>query len=152
MSSSFDRRVLTRVKTSSAQDAIIVSGVSGRFPSSANMNEFADNLYNKVDMVDDDEVRWKHINPEISRRSGKVQRIEKFDASFFSVHHRQANLMDAQCRMLMEHSYEAILDAGINPKDMRGSRTGVFIGCVTVDVEEVLIYGKLNRDGLGFTG
>lgn len=30
--------------------------------------------------------------------------------------------------MLLEHAYEAILDAGINPKSLRGSRTGVFIG------------------------
>lgn len=152
MSSTFDRRVLTKAKIYSAQDEIVVSGISGRFPNSANMQEFADNLYNKVDMVDNDEVRWKHTHPEIPKRYGKVQRLEKFDAFFFSVHHRQANLMDAQCRMLLEHSYEAIIDAGVNPKTLRGSRTGVFMGCCFAEAEEAIFYGKMIRDGLGLTG
>lgn len=103
-------------------------------------------------MVDDDEIRWKHTNPEIPKRFGKVQRIEKFDAFFFSVHHRQANLMDPQCRMLLEHSYEAMLDAGVNPKDMRGSRTGVFMGCCFAESEETMFYAKMIKDGLGLTG
>jgi len=31
-------------------------------------------------------------------------------------------------RMLLEHSYEAIIDAGINPKQLRGKNTAVIIG------------------------
>jgi fatty acid synthase, animal type len=41
---------------------------------------------------------------------------------------QKAHTMDPQCRMLLEHAYEAVLDAGINPKTLRGSRTGVFMG------------------------
>ena len=32
---------------------VVISGIAGRFPNSANITEFASNLYNKVDMVDD---------------------------------------------------------------------------------------------------
>ena len=100
MASSYNRRVLTKA-TINPEDEIVISGISGRFPNSDNMHDFAHNLYNKVDMVDDDEKRWRHTNPEIPKRFGKVNRLEKFDAFFFSVHHRQANTMDPQCRMLL---------------------------------------------------
>lgn len=45
-------------------------------------------------------------------RSGKLKDLTKFDASFFGVHPKQANTMDPQLRLLMEVTYEAILDAG----------------------------------------
>jgi fatty acid synthase, animal type len=151
MSSSYKRRVLTKV-TVDPEDEIVISGIAGRFPNSDNVDHFADNLYNKVDMVDDDERRWRHIHPEIPKRFGKVNNLEKFDAFFFSVHHRQANAMDPQCRILLEHSYEAIVDAGINPKTLRESRTGVFIGCCFAESEEYLFYERQIKDGLGLTG
>lgn len=42
---------------------IVISGMSGRFPNSDNVAEFSFNLYNKIDMLDDDERRWTHSNP-----------------------------------------------------------------------------------------
>lgn len=36
-------------------------------------------------MVDDDERRWRHTNPEIPKRMGKIDRLEKFDANFFGL-------------------------------------------------------------------
>lgn len=133
-------------------DEIVISGISGRFPNTANVADFAYNLYNKVDMVDDAETRWKHIDNEIPKRLGKTVNLEKFDASFFSVHQRQANYIDPQCRMLLEHAYEAVLDAGINPKSLRGSRTSVMIGACFVESESHLFYEQSVKDGLGLTG
>ena len=51
-------------------------------------------------------------HPEIPARTGKLYNIEKFDASFFGIHYRQAHSMDPQSRMLLERTYEAIVDAG----------------------------------------
>jgi fatty acid synthase len=51
-------------------------------------------------------------HPEIPARTGKLYNLDKFDASFFSVHYKQAQSMDPQCRMLLEKTYEAIVDAG----------------------------------------
>ena len=45
-------------------------------------------------------------------RSGKLKDLSKFDATFFGVHAKQANKMDPQLRMLLEVTYEAIVDAG----------------------------------------
>jgi len=46
-------------------------------------------------------------------RSGKLKDLSKFDATFFGVHPKQANSMDPQLRMLLEVTYEAIVDAGV---------------------------------------
>lgn len=61
--------------------------------------------------------------------------LEKFDDKFFSVHQKQAELMDPCMRMLLELTHEAIIDAGINPAQLRGSRTGVYIGLSFVETE-----------------
>lgn len=48
----------------------------------------------------------------VPRRSGKLKDLSKFDAAFFGVHPKQAHTMDPQLRLMMEVSYEAIVDAG----------------------------------------
>lgn len=49
---------------------------------------------------------------EIPSRIGKLNNLEKFDASFFAVHYKQAQTMDPMCRIILELAYEAIVDAG----------------------------------------
>ena len=134
------------------QDEIVISGLAGRFPNSDNVAHFAYNLYNKVDMVDDKETRWHHTNPEIPRRLGKINGLEKFDASFFGIHNKQAHALDPQSRLLLEHAYEAVIDAGINPKSLRGTQTGVFVGCCYSESEKIWIYGEGTKDGSGLSG
>lgn len=48
----------------------------------------------------------------LPKRSGKLKTLNKFDATFFGVHPKQANNMDPQLRMLLEVTYEAIVDSG----------------------------------------
>jgi fatty acid synthase, animal type len=121
-------------------DEIVISGISGRFPSSKNMHEFEYNLYNKVDMSDEDESRWKHFHPDVPRRSGKISNLDKYDAPFFGIMNKHANQMDPQLRILMEVSYEAIVDSGIAPAALVGSRTGVFIACSVNDAQQAFTY------------
>lgn len=64
----FKQKIFCRNKPMTPGDEIVISGISGRFPNSANMQEFANNLYNKIDMVDDLETRWRHTNIEIPKR------------------------------------------------------------------------------------
>lgn len=103
-------------------------------------------------MVDDAETRWRHFNVEIPKRMGKIHGLEKFDATFFGVHFKQAHTMDPQGRILIETAYEAILDAGVNPKSLRGSRTGVFIGACFSESEKTWFYEKISSGGFGITG
>ena len=44
------------------REDIVISGMGGRFPESDSVDEFADNLYNKVDMITLDNRRWRQGN------------------------------------------------------------------------------------------
>ncbi|XP_070505887.1 fatty acid synthase-like [Chironomus tepperi] len=131
---------------------IVISGVSGRFPSSKNLREFEYNLYNKVDMITEDESRWKHYLKEVPRRFGKIHNLEKFDASFFSTLNKHADWTDPQMRILLEHAYESILDAGVSPQSLIGSKTGVFIGWSMSDARDAFLHRIPPKDGYGILG
>ncbi|XP_011703203.1 PREDICTED: fatty acid synthase [Wasmannia auropunctata] len=133
-------------------EEIVISGIAGRYPESRNVEELKTNLLNKVDMITDDDRRWKIDHPDVPQRTGKVSDVGKFDALFFGVHFKQAHTMDPMCRMLLEHAYEAIVDAGVNPKQLRGSRTGVFVGACFSESEKTWFYEKLQVNGFGITG
>jgi len=90
----------------------------------------------EIDMVTDDERRWSAGLYGLPLRTAKIKDLGSFDASFFGVHPKQAHAMDPQLRMLLEATYEAIVDAGINPSTIRGSRTGVFIGVSSSETDE----------------
>ncbi|WP_316316287.1 beta-ketoacyl synthase N-terminal-like domain-containing protein, partial [Clavibacter michiganensis] len=77
---------------------------------------------------------------EGARRGGFLNRAGDFDADFFGMSPREALATDAQQRLLLEVSWEAVEDAGIDPMTLRGSRTGVFAGVMYGD------YGTLLTD------
>ncbi|XP_046415450.1 fatty acid synthase-like isoform X1 [Neodiprion fabricii] len=133
-------------------DAVVISGIAGRFPKSNNLTQFRENLMNKVDLITDDDRRWNTDHPDIPRRAGKINNIEKFDARFFGVHFKEAHSMDPMARMLLEHTYEAIIDAGVHPGKLRGTNTGVFIGSCYSDTEITWVYSDSPVNGLGLLG
>ncbi|XP_053424237.1 fatty acid synthase isoform X2 [Nycticebus coucang] len=119
-------------------EEVVIAGMSGKLPESENMEEFWANLIGGVDMVTDDDRRWKAGLYGLPRRSGKLKDLSKFDASFFGVHPKQAHTMDPQLRLLLEVTYEAIVDGGINPASLRGTHTGVWVGVSGSEASEAL--------------
>ncbi|XP_013112283.2 fatty acid synthase [Stomoxys calcitrans] len=143
---------ILRIYPESEDDDIVISGMAGKFPNCHNIAEYKHCLYNKIDMIDDDERRWRHFSPEIPKRGGKIYNLEKFDATFFGVHFKQAHTLDPQTRIMIETAYEAVIDAGINPKTLRGSRTGVYVGSCISESEKTWFYEKVSSGGFGITG
>jgi len=65
---------------------------------------------------------------EACRFGAFVEGIDLFDAAFFRISPVEAELLDPQQRMMLEVSWQALEDAGIDPARLSGTRTGVYTG------------------------
>ncbi|XP_014291398.1 fatty acid synthase [Halyomorpha halys] len=109
-------------------DDIVISGISGRFPEADSMKEFMDGLMEGKDFVTENDLRWKKGVHGLPERLGTLKNLSHFDATFFGVHAKQSECMDPHLRIGLETTYEAIVDAGLQPEDFRGSNTAVIVG------------------------
>ncbi|XP_029673626.1 fatty acid synthase-like [Formica exsecta] len=135
-----------------AAEEIVISGIAGRFPNCNNIKEFQDNLFNKMDLGSSAHQRWTNCIFELPPRIGKTNNIQKFDAEFFNISAEEAHVIDPGCRMLLEHTYEAIIDAGVNPAELRGTNTSVITGIIACDTYIDLVYEKPHIAGLPILG
>uniref|UniRef100_A0A6P7G8W5 Fatty acid synthase n=1 Tax=Diabrotica virgifera virgifera TaxID=50390 RepID=A0A6P7G8W5_DIAVI len=133
-------------------DDVVITGISGRLPESNSIEEFKQQLFDGVDLVTNDERRWPSGLYGLPTRTGKVKDLQYFDATFFGVHAKQAHVMDPQLRMLLELTYEAMVDAGMNPGEMKGTKTGVFIGVSDSESSEFWTRDPEQVNGYGLTG
>lgn len=78
----------------------------------------------------------------MSSRIGKINNLGKFDSEFFNISAAEANIMDPAARIFLEHTYEAIIDAGVNPRELRGTKTSVLTGICTADTESYMLFRK----------
>ncbi|QSB16037.1 SDR family NAD(P)-dependent oxidoreductase [Natronosporangium hydrolyticum] len=85
-----------------------------------------------------------------SRQGGFVSNATDFDAGFFGISPNEAVVMDPQQRLLLEASWEAIERAGIDPRSLHGTQTGVFAGVMAGDYDPGM-FGTLGQ-AAGFRG
>ncbi|MET8289413.1 type I polyketide synthase [Streptomyces sp. NPDC005132] len=150
-----------------ADDPIAIIGMGCRFPGGAeNPEQLWDMLLKGVDGISDfpadrgwDLAALYDPDPESRRRGttytgrgGFLENVGSFDADFFGVSPREALAMDPQQRLLLETSWEAVERAGINPRSLRGSRTGVFTGTNGQDYAHVLSTADADTEGYLGTG
>ncbi|XP_067015649.2 fatty acid synthase [Anabrus simplex] len=133
-------------------DEVVISGISGCFPESNNMYELRDNLLNKTDMVTEGKTGWKDEFIGLPKRAGKVKVLNRFDNAFFGIPSIAAESMDPMSRILLERSFEAIMDAGMNPCELRGKNVGVYVSACISETERDWCYDNLELHGYGVTG
>ncbi len=136
------RRISTRRMTDDSRIAVI--GVACRFPGADSVDAFWNRLDAGADLVTEAPADrpFRVDGPgTLPKLGGFVHDLDRFDASFFGIAPAEAELLDPQQRMLLETSWHALEDAGIDPESLRESRTGVFIGISTADYRELAAAG-----------
>lgn len=80
-------------------------------------------------------------------RGGYLKDVSRFDADFFGVSGREADVLDPQHRLLLEVIWEALEHAGLPPDGLAGSPTGVFTGLSYNDYMDQLAGQPLELEG-----
>ena len=117
-------------------EAVAIVGMAGRFPGARDVEAFWKNVLDGVESIRplaDDELLRAGISEESIRdpRYVKARAIldeaDVFDAPFFGVIPREAELMDPQHRVFLEVCQEALEDAALDPATFSGL-VGVYAG------------------------
>ncbi|MFZ6028536.1 MAG: SDR family NAD(P)-dependent oxidoreductase [Chloroflexota bacterium] len=118
------------------ENALAIIGMAGRFPKANNVAAFWENLCQGVEGVtffSDADLLAGGVNPALLAHPNYVKAravIEDpagFDAAFFGLHPREAELTDPQQRVFLECAWEALEQAGYVP-EKTGVRIGLFAG------------------------
>ncbi|MFN6470955.1 MAG: beta-ketoacyl synthase N-terminal-like domain-containing protein [Nostoc sp. SerVER01] len=118
---------------------IAIVGMSGRFPGANNIEEFWQNIQNKVESISflsdgdlaDLNLEAEALNdPNYVKAAPILPDIEHFDARFFGYSPKEAELIDPQHRLFIECAWEALENAGYDPETYNGL-IGVYGGVST---------------------
>ena len=108
-------------------EAIAIIGMSGRFPDASNPDEFWHNLIAGKDSI----TRFPaNSTPAGEKRVGArsvLKDPDLFDAAFFGIYPKEAEVMDPQHRIFLECAWEALEDGCCDPAAYQGL-IGVYAG------------------------
>ncbi|MFT5756096.1 MAG: amino acid adenylation domain-containing protein [Alteromonadaceae bacterium] len=127
---------------------VAVIGLSCRFPNADNVEAFWQLIQNGESAITEAPLdRSSQLG-----RASYLDNITEFDAALFSISPKEARLIDPQQRLILEQSYDAILAAGYQPKQLRGSKTGVFVGISQNDYARACINNDYHHNAYFGTG
>jgi len=115
---------------------IAIIGMAGRFPKAPDLDAFWKNLRGKVEAIrfstrkelqalGVEQARFE--NPNFIPAGSCFDQVEMFDAGFFGVPPREAEITDPQQRVFLECAWEALENAGYFGENYSGA-IGVFAG------------------------
>ncbi|MDI1443027.1 type I polyketide synthase [Polyangium sp. 6x1] len=112
------------------ENAIAVIGFSGRFPGARSTDEFWANLRDGVESIvvlRDDQLAAAGVpaalrsHPRYVKAAATLDDVDLFDAEFFGMTPREAEITDPQHRVFLECAWEALETAGHDPESSRGT-------------------------------
>ncbi|MEM9271361.1 MAG: type I polyketide synthase [Cyanobacteria bacterium P01_F01_bin.143] len=142
---------------SAKSEPIAIIGMGCRFPGGVNSPEALWKLLrdgvDTVTKIPSDRWDWETYYDQDPETPGKMDspygafigNLQDFDAQFFGISPREALSLDPQQRLLLEVSWEALENAGLNPQQLRKTKTGVFIGIYNSDYSALLLKRELSE-------
>lgn len=128
------------VRSKADRQAIAIIGMAGRFPGAETIDELWNNLIGGVDVVSEvgplhDEVLERYqpapktAGTTYSKWGALLEGQDRFDAAFFHISPREAEMMDPQQRLLLESAWESLERAGYADGSLPPA-SGVFVGAM----------------------
>lgn len=117
-------------------EPIAIIGMAGRFPGATDVAGLWDNLcagvesvewLSEAQLIEAGASQELLRNPRHVRATATAANLDRFDARFFGVSPREAQLMDPQLRVALETVWEALEDAGLDPR-RDGGQVGIYMG------------------------
>lgn len=146
----------TTAHKNKSSNSIAIVGMSCRVPGAENIQAFWQNLRDGVESLTqftDKELLSAGVdaswldNPRYVKANAILKDVTTFDADFFDVPPREAEVLDPQQRLLLECAWEALESAGIDPDRFKGN-IGVYAGMRS---SEYLMFNQDPIDQVGFT-
>lgn len=143
-------------RAGSVYEPIAIVGLSGRYPGATDINDYWNNLRDGKDCITEvPSSRWdwkKYFNSasatdgeHTSKWGGFINGVEEFDPKFFNISPREAEHIDPQERLFLQHAWLAVEDAGytraslqIGSEQYLAGQVGVYVG---------VMYGEYNISG-----
>ncbi|MES2824531.1 MAG: SDR family NAD(P)-dependent oxidoreductase [Pseudomonadota bacterium] len=110
---------------------IAIIGMSCRIAGARNLDEFWQMLDQEKDMISEipqDRWDWRDY-PECSKWGSFIEGVKEFDSLFFGISPAEAMYMVPEQRLMMQYVWECLDNAGCGGDDMKGTNTGLFVGC-----------------------
>ena len=129
---------------------VAIIGMAGRFPGAGDVGEFWRNLRDGAESITfftDQELESMGVDRAILRDPNYVKAAsviadqDAFDAQFFGINHREAQILDPQHRALLECAWSALEHAGYDPAAYDGP-IGVYAGAT---INTYLLMNLLSR-------
>jgi len=113
----------------SIEEPIAIIGFAGRFPGASDMETLWRNLVDGIDSVS--KFSLEELDPSLDPAQvqdpayvpvrGVLDDAGLFDAAFFAISPREAEVIDPQQRLMLEVAWEALERAGYDPRAFAGS-------------------------------
>lgn len=116
--------------------AVAIVGMAGRFPGAPDVDALWHNAVRGIESITEFSPHEREPVPGLDEgdqathvcAAGLLDDFDKFDAAYFGMTPREAELIDPQHRLFLECAVHALEDAGCDPERFGGA-IGVFGGC-----------------------
>ena len=160
--------VTTHVQDNAPAEPIAIVGLSGRYPESRDLDAFWRNLRDGKDcIVEIPAARWdwhdyysedrSEKGRHFSKWGGFIEGVDEFDARFFNISPVEAELIDPQERLFLQHAWMAIEDAGYTRAALRipknndlPAQVGVYAGVMYGEYQLLGAEASLDGTRMGF--